>query len=253
MVFQDPYSSLNPRMTVGDIVGEPLRLHRLAKGRDAATARVAEMFDAVGLRSELRHRYPARAVRRPAPARRPRARADPPAEACSSPTSRCRRSTSRCRRRSSTCCATCSSEMRLLVPLHHARPRDRRVPLRSRRGDVPRRDRRAGDARGALPRSAAPVHAGAAVGRARARPERAAQPAARRARGRHAEPARTRRRAAASTRAARCTSSPRRASDEEMPVLREFAPGHLVACHLVAPGRPHRGSPTTPPISSAAG
>ena len=57
MVFQDPYSSLNPRMTCGAIVGEPMRLHGLARGRDL-TARVERMFDAVGLRSELRFRYP---------------------------------------------------------------------------------------------------------------------------------------------------------------------------------------------------
>jgi oligopeptide/dipeptide ABC transporter ATP-binding protein len=57
MVFQDPYSSLNPRMSVGDIVGEPLRLHGLARG-GALHASVAEMFEAVGLRSELRHRFP---------------------------------------------------------------------------------------------------------------------------------------------------------------------------------------------------
>jgi peptide/nickel transport system ATP-binding protein len=57
MVFQDPYSSLNPRMTVGAIVGEPMRLHKLEKGR-ALQAHVAEMFEAVGLRSELQHRFP---------------------------------------------------------------------------------------------------------------------------------------------------------------------------------------------------
>jgi oligopeptide/dipeptide ABC transporter ATP-binding protein len=57
MVFQDPYSSLNPRMSCGDIVGEPLRLHGLAKGR-ALAARVEEFFDKVGLRAELRFRYP---------------------------------------------------------------------------------------------------------------------------------------------------------------------------------------------------
>jgi oligopeptide transport system ATP-binding protein len=57
MVFQDPYSSLNPRMSCGDIVGEPLRLHGLAKGRNL-DARVDKMFDGVGLRSELRYRYP---------------------------------------------------------------------------------------------------------------------------------------------------------------------------------------------------
>ena len=57
MVFQDPYSSLNPRMTCGDIVGEPVRLHGIARGR-ALDARVDTMFDAVGLRGELRFRYP---------------------------------------------------------------------------------------------------------------------------------------------------------------------------------------------------
>ena len=57
MVFQDPYSSLNPRMTCGQIVGEPLRLHKLARRRDV-DPRVREMFDLVGLRPELRYRYP---------------------------------------------------------------------------------------------------------------------------------------------------------------------------------------------------
>ena len=57
MVFQDPYSSLNPRMTCGEIAGEPLRLHGLARGRQL-DSRVEEMFDAVGLRAELRFRYP---------------------------------------------------------------------------------------------------------------------------------------------------------------------------------------------------
>ncbi|HZP73890.1 MAG TPA: ABC transporter ATP-binding protein [Gaiellaceae bacterium] len=57
MVFQDPYSSLNPRMSCGAIVGEPLRLHGIAKGGELRT-RVEETFDLVGLRSELRYRYP---------------------------------------------------------------------------------------------------------------------------------------------------------------------------------------------------
>ena len=57
IVFQDPYSSLNPRMTCGQIVGEPIRLHRIAR-RSQLESRVTELFDAVGLRQELRHRYP---------------------------------------------------------------------------------------------------------------------------------------------------------------------------------------------------
>ncbi len=57
IVFQDPQSSLNPRMTCGDIVAEPLRRHRLA-ARHTVDGRVADVFDAVGLHSELRYRYP---------------------------------------------------------------------------------------------------------------------------------------------------------------------------------------------------
>jgi oligopeptide transport system ATP-binding protein len=57
IVFQDPYSSLNPRLTCGEIVGEPLRIQRLARGRQFDVA-VRELFDKVGLRPELRHRFP---------------------------------------------------------------------------------------------------------------------------------------------------------------------------------------------------
>jgi oligopeptide/dipeptide ABC transporter ATP-binding protein len=57
MVFQDPYSSLDPRMTCGQIVGEPLRVQRIARGK-SLDAKVVELFDQVGLRHELRFRYP---------------------------------------------------------------------------------------------------------------------------------------------------------------------------------------------------
>lgn len=57
IVFQDPYSSINPRMTAGSYVGEPLRIHGLARGREVKS-RVAELFALVGLRPELTRRYP---------------------------------------------------------------------------------------------------------------------------------------------------------------------------------------------------
>jgi peptide/nickel transport system ATP-binding protein len=57
MIFQDPYSSLNPRMTVMDIVAEPLRIHRIAKGKEIED-RVAEILRKVGLRPEYMRRYP---------------------------------------------------------------------------------------------------------------------------------------------------------------------------------------------------
>lgn len=57
MVFQDPYASLNPRMTVLDIVGEPLEVNGIAKGK-ALQAQVAELLTLVGLRPETIRRYP---------------------------------------------------------------------------------------------------------------------------------------------------------------------------------------------------
>ncbi len=57
MIFQDPFSSLNPRMTVRDIVGEPLVIHRLARGAEL-DARVSEILQRVGLKPEHRSRYP---------------------------------------------------------------------------------------------------------------------------------------------------------------------------------------------------
>src|SRR5947199_1417670 len=57
IVFQDPFASLNPRMTAGDIVGEPLSVHGLASGRKQQ-ARVAELFRQVGLRPDQMRNYP---------------------------------------------------------------------------------------------------------------------------------------------------------------------------------------------------
>jgi peptide/nickel transport system ATP-binding protein len=57
MVFQDPYSSLNPRMTVGAIVGVPLRTHRVV-ARDKIGGAVDGLLDRVGLARQLRSRYP---------------------------------------------------------------------------------------------------------------------------------------------------------------------------------------------------
>jgi peptide/nickel transport system ATP-binding protein len=57
MVFQDPYSSLNPRQNVGNIVGEPLRVHGLASGRDVEK-QVGHLLDVVGLPKDAGNRYP---------------------------------------------------------------------------------------------------------------------------------------------------------------------------------------------------
>jgi oligopeptide transport system ATP-binding protein len=57
MVFQDPFASLNPRMTVGDIIGEPMKVHRLATGKDRKLE-VLRLLELVGLNPRFLNRYP---------------------------------------------------------------------------------------------------------------------------------------------------------------------------------------------------
>jgi oligopeptide/dipeptide ABC transporter ATP-binding protein len=58
MIFQDPYSSLNPRKTVGSIIGEPFIIHRLERDEAARKRRVQELMDVVGLNPEHYNRFP---------------------------------------------------------------------------------------------------------------------------------------------------------------------------------------------------
>ncbi len=58
VIFQDPYSSLNPRMTIGQILAEPLKVHRIVPGSAARAARVRELLAQVGLLPQHARRYP---------------------------------------------------------------------------------------------------------------------------------------------------------------------------------------------------
>lgn len=58
IIFQDPYSSLHPRMTTGQIIGEPIKFHNLVAGREALQERVAELMRIVGLPEDAASRYP---------------------------------------------------------------------------------------------------------------------------------------------------------------------------------------------------
>lgn len=58
IIFQDPYASLNPRMTIGSIIGEPLSIHKLVTSKREKVDRVVELLHEVGLRSDLLNRYP---------------------------------------------------------------------------------------------------------------------------------------------------------------------------------------------------
>ena len=58
IIFQDPYSSLNPRMNCGDIIGEPIVIHKLAKSKREYRERIGELLDTVGLNPYMADRFP---------------------------------------------------------------------------------------------------------------------------------------------------------------------------------------------------
>ena len=58
MIFQDPYSSLNPRMTAGSIIGEPIKIHKMSKTKAEYAEQVEELLRVVGLNPYMRDRYP---------------------------------------------------------------------------------------------------------------------------------------------------------------------------------------------------
>lgn len=58
IIFQDPYSSLNPRMTIGQIIAEPLVIHKLCDSQKDRLDRVKQLLETVGLHHDARHRYP---------------------------------------------------------------------------------------------------------------------------------------------------------------------------------------------------
>jgi peptide/nickel transport system ATP-binding protein len=58
LIFQDPYSSLNPRMTIGDAIAEPILVHQLAPNAKARKEKVIELLEQVNLSADHYHRYP---------------------------------------------------------------------------------------------------------------------------------------------------------------------------------------------------
>ena len=113
MVFQDPYGSLHPRHTIGDILEEPLQIHRI-RDRDR---RMNMLLDKVGLNRAFRERYPHQ-LRRPAAARGNCQSADPEPQVLllDEPTSAL---DVRCRPRSSTCWRSCSRRLLTYLMVTH--------------------------------------------------------------------------------------------------------------------------------------
>ena len=206
MIFQDPYSSLNPRRRVGSIIGDPFAIHKTATGAERKR-QVQELMERVGLNPEHYNRFPAEfsggqrqriGVAR-ALALRPQA-------------DHLRRAGVRARRVDPGAGAEPARRpaagLRAELPVHRARPRGRPARQRLGGGHVPRAASASRGRRNSLYRSAAaPVHGRAAVRRAGRRPGRGGQPGSGSSWPGTCRPRSTRPPGAGSTRAARRHSS----------------------------------------------
>ncbi len=169
VVFQNPYASLNPALTVGDAIGEPLKVHRGLRGRSLDDA-VADLLRQVGLDPKRVRSVPAVVLRRAAPAhrRRPGHRAEPPAVD--------RRRTGQLARRVDARpdhqpARGARPRARTRRSVHRPRPRRRAPHQRSHRRDARRPARRDRCRRRGRRSSTAPVHAAPCVGDPGARPD----------------------------------------------------------------------------------
>ena len=184
LIFQDPYASLNPRMTVGTMLGEPLMLHGLARREGERRARVGELLDSGRPAARPCPAISARILRWSTPAARHRPRPRFRAQA-----DRGGRAGVGARRldpgASHQPDALLAASLRLGLRLHQPRSRGREAHRRPHRRNVPRQDRGDGDDRGTVPCPAASLHPGAARRGAASRSGRSTRADA--SRGRHPE------------------------------------------------------------------
>ena len=186
IIFQDPYGSLDPRMTVGSTIAEPIETHDLASG-DAKRERIADLLRLVGLDPTYVVALPARVLRRPAAAHRHR-----PGPRRGARVHRLRRAHLGARRvdpgpgpQPADRPAPAAGPD---LPVHRPRPLGGQAHQRPGRGDVPRQDRRDRTAATRSTRARPPVHAGAALGGAGPGPGRRAQAPPGDPQGRRAQP-----------------------------------------------------------------
>ena len=168
MIFQDPYASLDPRMTAGGIIAEPLDIHSVGSAAERRE-RVSELLHDGRAQPRLRVALSARVLRRPAAAHRGRAGAG----AQSRPHRR-RRADQRARRLDPgpdhQPARAAAGRVRADLPVHRPRPERRPPHQRPDRGDVPRPGRRDRRVARPQPQAAPPVHGRAPVGGADPRP-----------------------------------------------------------------------------------
>ena len=241
LIFQDPYETLDPKQSIRDFVAEPLEVNHIGTPAERE-AKVIAALEAAGLRpgGGLRGALPARAVRRPAPAGRHRRRPGHGPRG-----HRRRRAGVDARRvdpdRAAAADARPARRARADLPVHHPRPVAGLGHRRPDRGHVPRQDHGDRAGRGGHPLAAQPVHAGARVGVAVARPAR------RRARARRGRSSRARRPDAAHVPTGcrfhpRCPVAFDRCRVEEPPLF-DVGGGQSAACWLAEPGARVRRSP----------